>query len=145
MEAPEKFNFSFPLQLRWMDLDPLAHVNNSIYIQYFELGRGKYMSAASPSWDWHKNMFLIAHISCDYRQELHLSDHQVKVWVRTSRFGNKSFDLEYMITSEEEGEIKIHATGKSVQVMYDTSAKKSVPMPTWLKEEINNYEPLKLL
>lgn len=138
--APEQFKFKYPLQVRWMDLDPLAHVNNSIYIQYFELGRGKYMSASSATWDWHKNMFLIAHISCDYKRELKLTDHDPEIWVRTSRFGNKSFDLEYVVTSKKENKTIIHAAGKSTQVMFDTKAHKSILIPEWLKEEINLFE-----
>jgi len=140
MKAIEKFKFSLPLQIRWMDLDPLAHVNNSIYIQYFEFGRGKYMSESSESWDWHKHMFLIANISCDYRHELTLTHKEPKVWVCTSRFGNKSFDLEYLITSKTDNDLIIHAQGKSVQVMYDTKSKKSIKLPEWLKKEIDYYE-----
>lgn len=126
--------------MRWMDLDPLAHVNNSIYIQYFELGRGKYMSAASPTWDWHKNMFLIANISCDYKRELKLTDHQPAVWVRTMRMGTKSFDLEYLISSEKDGKLILHAQGKSTQVMFDTKARHTIPVPEWLKGELATYE-----
>ena len=138
--AIDKFKFKQQLQVRWMDLDPLAHVNNSIYIQYFELGRGKYISKASPSWDWHKNMFLIANINCDYRHELTLTDSHPQVSVRVSRFGNKSFDLEYLITSEKNGGITIHAEGKSIQVMYDLKAKKSIAVPEWFKDELQAFE-----
>ena len=140
MKELEKFKFSIGMQLRWGDLDPLAHVNNSIYIQYFEFGRGKYIAQASKSWDWHKNMFLIANISCDYKRELTFSHVEPKVWVRASRFGNKSFDLEYLITSKSDDGLIIHAQGKSVQVMYDTKSKKSIQIPDWVKEEINQYE-----
>lgn len=137
---PDQFKFKQSLQVRWMDLDPLAHVNNSIYIQYFELGRGKYMSHASPTWDWHKNMFLIAHISCDYKKELKLTDANPAVMVRTSRFGGKSFDLEYLVTSEVEGTQIVHAQGKSIQVMFDLKERKSIEIPNWLKEEIQKFE-----
>lgn len=136
----EKFKFKQSLQVRWMDLDPLAHVNNSIYIQYFELGRGKYMSTASPTWDWHKNMFLIANITCDYKRELKLTDSNPEVLVRTSRFGGKSFDLEYLIVSDKKGEQIVHAQGKSTQVMFDLKERKSIEIPDWLKEEIQSFE-----
>lgn len=140
MEIFNSFTFRQELQVRWMDLDPLAHVNNSIYIQYFELGRGKYMSVASPTWDWHMNMFLIANITCDYKRELKLTDHHPTVWVRTLRFGAKSFDLEYLICSEKEGEIILHAQGKSTQVMFDMKERCTIQIPEWLKKEITAYE-----
>lgn len=140
MDIFKQFRFKQELQVRWMDLDPLAHVNNSIYIQYFELGRGKYMSAASRTWDWHKNMFLIASISCDYKKELKLTDHHAAVWVRTMRFGTKSFDLEYLVSSEKDGKPVLHAHGKSTQVMFDMKERHTIPVPEWLKEEIGEFE-----
>lgn len=131
------FTYHCPIQVRWMDYDPLQHVNNSMYFQYYEFARGKYMGAASKQWDWHKNMFLIAHISCDFIKELHLSDRDPNVHVRTTRFGTKSFNLEYAITSQ--GGV-LHAVGKSVQVMYDVKIKTTRPLPEWLIEEITAYE-----
>lgn len=145
MEIFEQFNFKQDLQVRWVDLDPLAHVNNSIYIQYFELGRGKYMSAASPTWDWHKNMFLIANITCDYKKELKLTDTHPAVWVRTMRFGEKSFDLEYLICSEKNGETVLHAQGKSTQVMFDVKERRTMKLPEWLRGEIGAYEKAEIL
>ncbi|UII32111.1 acyl-CoA thioesterase [Fulvivirga ulvae] len=140
MDIFKQFTFKQDLQVRWMDLDPLGHVNNSIYIQYFELGRGKYMSASSHTWDWHKNMFLIANISCDYKRELKLTDHDPTVWVRTMRFGSKSFDLEYLICTEHEGQTILHAQGRSTQVMFDMKERKTILIPEWLKSEILAYE-----
>jgi acyl-CoA thioester hydrolase len=139
MSDKTQFNFSLEIQIRWMDLDPLAHVNNSIYIQYFEMGRGRYMVNASPTWDWHKNMFLIASISCDYKRELKMTDKHPHVHVRGSRFGTKSFDLEYAITSGLNHEM-LHTTGKSTQVMFDTKNKKTIVIPDWLKNEIVDFE-----
>ena len=139
MSDKNEFHFSQEIQIRWMDLDPLGHVNNSIYIQYFEMGRGKYMVKASPTWDWHKNMFLIASISCDYKRELKMTDRHPHVHVRYSRFGTKSFDLEYTITSGSNHEV-LHATGKSVQVMFDTKNKTTIEIPEWMKREISEFE-----
>ncbi len=136
------FRFHQDLQVRWMDLDPLNHVNNSIYIQYFELGRGKYMSAASPSWDWHKNMFLIANITCDYRKELKLQDSNPKVWIRTGRLGTKSFELDYLITSTRDNVTSVHATGKSIQVMFDMKTRTTIKIPDWLRAELSDFDGL---
>lgn len=140
MDIFKQYSFKQDLQVRWMDLDPLGHVNNSIYIQYFEFGRGKYMNTASPTWDWHKNMFLIANINCDYKREFKLTDHHAAVWVRTLRFGTKSFELEYLISSEKDGELILHAQGRSTQVMFDTKERSTILIPDWLQAEITDYE-----
>ena len=52
------FRFSMVLPIRWNDLDPLNHVNNVFYFEYFQVGRGHYMLTASKQWDWTKNMFV---------------------------------------------------------------------------------------
>ncbi|VXC21260.1 Thioesterase [Flavobacterium sp. 9AF] len=137
------FRFSMPLSIRWNDLDPLNHVNNVYYFEYFQIGRGHYMLAASKQWDWTKNMFVIAHIECDYYKELKLTAKQPSIKLRTSTIGSKSFEIEYLITSldKENNEI-IHAKGKSVQVLVDISIGKSVEIPDWLREDLTQYEPV---
>jgi acyl-CoA thioester hydrolase len=134
---PNNFKFSQDIQVRWTDLDPLYHVNNSIYMQYFEIARGRYMLEASPSWDWQKNMFLLANVNCNYLKELKIRMQETKCWVRTKQMGTKSFVLEYMITTENN---QIHTVGTSTQVMFDTNERKTIAIPEWLKEEITAYE-----
>uniref|UniRef100_UPI0040497773 acyl-CoA thioesterase n=1 Tax=Flavobacterium sp. TaxID=239 RepID=UPI0040497773 len=136
------FKFSMPLSVRWNDLDPLNHVNNVYYFEYFQIGRGYYMPTACPKWDWTKNMFVIAHIECDYFKELKLTANQPTIKIRTSKLGTKSFDLEYLITSldKDNNEI-VHAKGKSTQVLIDMTIGKSVEISDWLREAITNFEP----
>lgn len=131
------FKFSEHIQVRWTDLDPLYHVNNSIYIQYFEIARGRYMLEAAPTWDWHKDMFLLANINCNYLKELKIATPDTRCWVRTKEMGNKSFILEYMITTNGS---EIHTVGTSTQVMFDTQTKKTIVLPDWLKQELTSYE-----
>ena len=100
------------------------------------------MPTACPQWDWTKNMFVIAHIECDYFKELKLTANKPTIKIRTSALGSKSFEIEYLITSfdKENNEI-IHAKGKSVQVLIDTTLGKSIEIPNWLREAIMDYEP----
>ena len=138
----QDFKFSLPLSIRWNDLDPLNHVNNVYYFEYFQMGRGYYMSTACPKWDWTKHMFVIAHIECDYFKELKLTAAKPTIKLRTSSLGAKSFEIEYLITSfDKENNEVIHAKGKSVQVLIDTTLGKSIEIPNWLREAIMDYEP----
>jgi acyl-CoA thioester hydrolase len=133
----DNFSFVQDLQLRWTDLDPLNHVNNSIYIQYFETARGRYMLEASKKWNWKKDMFLIANINCDYIKELTLGTANTQCAVRMAKMGTKSFVLEYLITS---GEGTVHARGTSTQVMFDMKERKTIEIPEWLKDEVMAFE-----
>ena len=136
------YKFSMPLSIRWNDLDPLAHVNNVYYFEYFQIGRGHYMHAVSQQWDWQKYMFVIAHIECDYLKELSLSATNPTIKMRTSSIGRKSFEIEYLITSTaKDGSEILHAKGKSVQVMIDIAVKKPIELPEWLRKDITAYEP----
>lgn len=136
------FKFSMPLQLRWNDLDPLNHVNNVYYFDYFQNARGYYMPTVCPQWDWTKHMFIIAHIECSYMKELKLTSQKPTIKVRTLNMGNKSFDLQYIITSiNKEGEEIIHAVGKSTQVMFSTEERKTIEIPDWMRQNISNFEP----
>ena len=136
------YRFFIPLHLRWNDLDPLGHVNNVIYIDYFQIGRGEYMTTASKTWDWFQHMFVIANISCDYLKEMRLGVKEPRIGVRVSTIGTKSFVIEYVIVSEGKNRVPIiHATGSSTQVLIDVKAGKSIEVPEWLREELQLFEP----
>ena len=138
----ENFKFFKPLELRWNDLDPIGHVNNVFYFEYFQIGRAYYMLDVSKQWDWTKHMFVIAHIECDYQKELTVIAINPKVGLRITKFGTKSFEFEYIITStNRKGENIIHAIGKSTQVMIDMQQGKSIELPEWLVEDFKLYEP----
>lgn len=54
------FKHVTPLQLRFSDLDRLGHVNNVIYLTYFELGRINYFNAVyKEKINWDKEGFIL--------------------------------------------------------------------------------------
>ncbi len=137
----DKFKFFKTLEPRWSDFDPIGHVNNVFYFEYFQIGRAYYMMASSKKWQWTRHMFVIAHIEADYQKELRPNANEPRIGVRVSKIGKKSFDFEYIVTSKsDEGEDIIHCTGKSTQVMYDMIDKKSMELPDWVKNDFTNYE-----
>ena len=137
-----QFNFNAPLQLRWNDLDALGHVNNAVFITYFEVARGYFMLKACPKWNWHKDMFLIANANIDYRKELLLTAEAPRVYVRTSKIGSKSFVLEYAVVSGKDGERVVHATGTTTQIMFDMKAKTTIEVPDWAREALSQFDNL---
>src|SRR5437879_12913395 len=44
----EDFRCWYPVQIRFRDLDPLAHVNNTVYFTYFEEARSYYFNQLQP-------------------------------------------------------------------------------------------------
>ena len=128
--------------MRWNDLDALGHVNNALYVSYFEIARGGFMLKAVPEWDWSKHMFLIANVNVDFKRELLLTAVKPQVYVRTSRIGVKSFVLEYALTSQDGDEIIVHATGSTTQIMFATKARASIEVPDWVRKSLEDYDML---
>ena len=138
----EKFNFNMPLQMRWNDLDALGHVNNAIFVTYFETARGVFMLKACPEWNWQKDMFLIANINVDLKKELLLTAQNVRVHVKSANLGTKSFVLEYAITSEKNNETIVHATGSTTQIMFDMKTRTTIEIPDWVRNSLTEFDGL---
>lgn len=138
----ENFKFSIPLQIRWSDLDPLGHVNNAVYVTYFEIVRGHFMLHACPGWDWQKDMFLIGNVTVNFLKELKLTPDATAVHVRTSKIGNKSFVLEYAITSTKGEQVVIHATGHTTQIMFDMKTRATIEIPDWVRQSLAAFDGL---
>lgn len=138
----EKFNFSHPIQMRWNDLDALGHVNNALYVTYFEIGRGHFMLTACPEWNWQKDMFLIANVHVDFQKEMLLTAQDPCVNIRTSKLGGKSFVLEYAITSRKGEQTIVHATGSTTQIMFDMKTRSTIEIPDWVRESLSGFDKL---
>lgn len=135
------FTFKQEIQARWSDLDPLGHVNNAIFVTYFEIARSSYMLNASPRWNWKEDMFLIGNVNINYLKELTLYTTNPIVSVRTKKMGTKSFVLEYRLTSTNlNGDNIVHAVGETIQIMFDMKNKKTIEIQDWLKEHLTAYE-----
>ena len=123
-----------PIQIRWRDLDALGHVNNAVYVTYFELARLAYVRAllgADAPIDPHTLLptdfeFILAEVTCHYRSPATLGDQlTAAIWV--AQVGRKSFVFEYRITDEVTG--RLVAEGCSTQVWYDYAANESRSVP----------------
>ena len=137
-----KFNFHFPIQMRWSDLDPLGHVNNAMFVTYFEMARGRFMMEAAKGWNWEKDMFLIGSVHVDYLKELKLTSENPQVYMRTSKLGTKSFVLEYVISSDKNGEKLVHAIGSTTQIMFDMFKKSTIEIPDWVRNGLKEFDAI---
>ncbi len=130
------------LDIRWSDMDEMRHVNNAVYLTYFEQARVYYFHE-SCQWDWNDIGAILANAHVDYLRPV-VFPNPTNVYVRTTKLGNKSFELHYIITSEVNGVEELTTTGHSTMVMFDYKTSSSVAMPENLKEKIRNYETIKI-
>jgi arylformamidase len=132
------FVFRMPIDMRWSDMDELHHVNNAIYLTYFEQARLHYFQDAM-EWDWKKMGVILASAHLDYFQPL-VFPNPSYIFIRTSKVGNKSLLLEYMITSVIDGEERVATKGTTTMVVFDYLTNKSTAVPEYLKERLAQYE-----
>jgi acyl-CoA thioester hydrolase len=137
------------IQIRWRDLDALAHVNNAVFITYFEYARLAYIRellGPDASIDRQTMLpvdfqFILAEVMCRYRSPVMLEDKPVvEVWV--SQVGRKSFVFEYRMTDEKSG--RLLAEGCSTQVWYDYRTGTSQVIPETIIGEIERWQGAKV-
>ena len=121
------------IQVRFSDLDLMGHVNNAIYLSYFEMARVHYFNQLlGLAWDWKHYGVVIARNEIDYKQPVFLNDNPV-VSLHTEFIGVKSFGLQYKLLVND----SICASGKSILVCYDSLSKKSINVPEQLRNVLN--------
>ncbi len=136
----DSFKYKTTIELRFADLDVMGHVNNAIYFTYMEIGRTKYWKHAI-NWDWQSTGVVIGQASIDYITPIFLED-KVSMYVRTSRIGNKSFDLEYLITKTLNGKEILCSKGKTVCVTFDYATKSPTAIPEKERSKMIEFEQL---
>lgn len=122
-----RFPFHMEIQLRFVDLDAFRHVNNANYLTYCEVARTSYWKK-NIKWDWSKMGIIIARAEIDYKKPLTLND-RLWVYVKTSKIGNKSFELSYLLISKQKENLIIHAEAKTtcVCIDYHNNATQDIP------------------
>lgn len=141
-EEKAKFRFKMKLEIRWSDMDEMGHVNNAVYLTYFEQGRVYYFTE-SCQWDWMEVGVILAKANIEYRRPL-MFTNPAHLYLRTSVLGTKSFELQYLITTEINGKEELATNGSTVMVMYDYKEQKSMNMPDYLRDRLKAYETEKI-
>ena len=126
------FKHRFPLEIRFADIDAFGHVNNALYLTYFEQARVSYFDQVLGwDYDWSKEGVIVARSEVDYVLPVHFRD-TLLVATRCSRMGNKSFDLSYQLLRTDNNKETLVAAGVTVMVAFDYTRRTSIEVPeTW--------------
>lgn len=120
------------IQVRFADLDVMGHVNNSVYLSYFEMTRVHYFKElVGTNWDWRKEGVLLVRNEIDYVKPILLNDEPT-IHMTLEKIGDKSFSLLYEIKINEE----VHTKGRSVLVCFNAEAGKTIPVPVAMAEAL---------
>lgn len=128
--------FTTDVQVRYKDLDTFQHVNNAVYVTYFEHARTAYLDAVLDV-DVGDYGFVVASLEIDYVRPITLGD-DVVVTAETAHVGSSSWLMAYEIVADGE----LAATGKTTQVFVDPDTKQSRPVPDDIRAQLVAYEGL---
>lgn len=140
------FRYRHPIEVRYGDTDALGHVNNAVYLTYFEAARGGYYAAVAgrpfgtgPDADRHT--FVVADARVVYRQPAFFGEPLV-VEARVAWASRSSFGLEYRVSSEggTVAPARLVADGATTQVMFDILAGRPTRIPAELLGRIEAFE-----
>ena len=129
--------FSTNIDVRFRDLDAMGHVNNSVFFTYFEEGRIDFSHKVFNISDPSGFSFIMAHIRCDFLLPVKLG-HRLTLQMWVNSIGKKSFGYGYKLV-ERSDESVIFALGESIQVCYDYTENKSIPVPDEMKAKLSTY------
>lgn len=124
----EEFPVVIEIPVAWGETDAFHHVNNIIYIRYFESSRIAYMMKL----DWiHKTIPsgigpILHSVQCRFKYPLTFPD-TVSVGARVTRVESDRFLMEHRIVSHSTGKVAAYGEGMIVTFDYDRNAKAAVP------------------
>ena len=124
------FYFQYDIQTRFRDLDAFNHINNAVFLTYFEDARKSFFDRWSINLE--EKSLIVASIKIDYLRQL---QHPSKLTVgqKVSRLGTKSFDILSILFCNE---IQI-CTAITTIVCYNFSENKSVLLFDEIKKDFN--------
>jgi len=124
------FNFQYNIQTRFRDLDAFNHVNNSVFLSYFEDARKSFFDR------WNINLtersLIVASIKIDYLMQLKHPSSLI-VGQKISRLGSKSFDILSVLFNNNEQ----ICTATTTIVCYNFLDKKTIPLFEEIKNDFN--------
>jgi acyl-CoA thioester hydrolase len=123
-------------RVRFGDLDAMRHLNNVVFLRYFETARISYLrhlipghEPADPEGSGFGLIFAECHIN--YRAPVHY-DEQVAIACSVADVRRSSFRVPFEMTVGE----RVAAEGYGVLVGFDYAAQKAMALPEELRESL---------
>ena len=136
----EDYRHITPIQIRFIDIDRLDHVNNACYLNFFELGRVKYFNLVlGSSINWKESGFVLARTEINHITPLYLLD-DVYCFTKIIKLGSKSLTIKNSIVKKINNELVECANGTGVLVAMNYLTKQSIEIPGNWKKLIEEFE-----
>ena len=141
-----EFAYEHPIEVRFVDTDAFGHINNAVYLSYFEAARAGYYAEVTgipfgTGESAGERTFVIAEAHVVYRSPAFFGE-KLFVGCRFDWTGFSSFGIAYRIRAEESalGPARVVADGETVQVFYDLVRGRPMKVPADLLALFERYE-----
>jgi acyl-CoA thioester hydrolase len=121
------------VEIRWRDMDAFGHVNNAVFLTYFEAARDDLLShlCASDEDVWR---FVIRRVELDFLSQLTQADGAVRIEARLERIGSSSLRTIERLTARSDG--RLAAEARAVMVHLDDTRTRPAAIPDELRARI---------
>lgn len=138
IEVNTPFRCTTPVQIRYTDYDMQGHVNNSVYLNFFDTAKMDYFKQVQGSdFDWDDVAVVIAHIEADYLQPT-LYYEGVVAQTQTVHLGDKSLTLVQRLVNASNRQVK--CVCRTVLVYIDPATRQPAPIPAVWRQAITRFE-----
>lgn len=129
---------SLQIPVAWGDMDALGHVNNTIFLRWFESARIAWWDKVKPSEQLVAGSTgpILARTTIDYRRPVKFPD-TITVTAATARVGGKSAVLSYRITSSAQQHAVV-AEGETVIVLFDYHLNQTCQIDAALRDHMES-------
>jgi acyl-CoA thioester hydrolase len=125
-----------PWQIIFRDLDTFGHVNNAVYLTYFEHARTTMWLALTGGQKASDVGFIVARTECDFRHQLSMEAIEIRVRIGDMRI--TSFDTLYEIWTLPERQLA--ATGRVVLVLFDWTKNSKTAITDELRHKVRMFQ-----
>ncbi len=127
------------IEVRFSDIDAMGHVNNAVYLNYFEQARIAWFNALiAGEWNWQTDGIVLARNEVDYLEPILLND-RVRILTRCEHVGTSSLIVSYEVFRLPKGESqeRLCTKGKSILVCFDYSRGVKREVPALWREKLS--------
>lgn len=121
----------YTMQTRWNDVDRYGHMNNVVYLEYFDSALNRALiGAGALDFSGTGPIGIVANVGCDYFSEVSYPD-EVEVGVRIERIGSSSLTWGFGLFRA--GAPLAAAVGRTVHVYVDRASRRPQPLTPTLR------------
>lgn len=125
-----------PWQVIFRDLDPFGHLNNAVFLTYFEWARTSMWLELTGGRRATDISFIVVHAECDFHHQIAMEPIEIRVRIGDMR--RTSFDTLYEIHKQNGRQLA--ATGKVVVVLFDWQSQSKVPITNELRRKVRMFQ-----